>query len=490
MLASLYYFVSVLPPLVLCNPFNIIERDSTGYKKVCQAISTAISPQSAVFYPGSKIYDNDTFHWGITSSQQSACSVEPGTPQDVGKILQILGQSRTPFAVKSGGHIMNPGFSSTPGVQIALTRFNEVVYDSSTETVEFGSGLLFDNVYDALAPYNRSVAGARVAGIGVGGFLLGGGYAWKTNQVGLGIDTIVAYELVKPNGKVVKVTKQSDAELFFGLKGGLNNFGVVTRFTLNALPQSAVWAGTIIYPPSSVPDVTAAVIKFSANNNDTKANISPAYSFSNGSVLVSHTMYYDGPSPPPGLFDDFLKIPAVSNDVHTRSFTDFINSGGLNSLAGLRGVFHTVPLLKHSPKVMAAIQNETSFWGQSLFEKIGFVGYTVEPFIPSILSHNTTPTAYPPTRNHVYFPLNIFFGWLNATYDNDFYDAIRQSATQIHEVAIRDRQDIIDAPLYPNYAIFDTPLRDMYSANVDKLLSLKQRIDPRNVMGLTGGFRF
>ena len=63
--------------------------------------------------------------------------------------------------------MMNPGFSSTPGVQIAMTQFNEIIYDSSTETVEFGSGLFFDDVYDALAPYNRSVAGARIVGIGV-----------------------------------------------------------------------------------------------------------------------------------------------------------------------------------------------------------------------------------------------------------------------------------------------------------------------------------
>ena len=70
---------------------------------------------------------------------------------------------------------MNPGFSSTPGVQIALTRLNEIKYDASTETVAFGSGLLFNDVYNALAPFNRSVAGSRMSGIGVGGFLLGGG---------------------------------------------------------------------------------------------------------------------------------------------------------------------------------------------------------------------------------------------------------------------------------------------------------------------------
>ncbi len=56
-----------------------------------------------------------------------------------------------------------------------MTRFSKVIYDSSTETVEIGPALLFEDVYDALAPYNRSVAGGRIAGIGVGGLLLGGG---------------------------------------------------------------------------------------------------------------------------------------------------------------------------------------------------------------------------------------------------------------------------------------------------------------------------
>ena len=130
------------------------------------------------------------------------------------------------------------------------------------------------------------------------------------------------------------------------------------------------------------------------------------------------------------------------------------------------------------------------FWNQALFDKAGFVEYSVEPFLPSILSHNTTPTAYPPTRDHVYFPLNLYFRWLNATYDNDFYDAILQSAMRIRDVAIEDGQDITNAPLYPNYAIFGTPLKDMYGANVDKLHMLKRRVDPDNVMGLAGGFKF
>ena len=175
--------------------------------------------------------------------------------------------------------------------------------------------------------------------------------------------------------------------------------------------------------------------------------------------------------------------------------------------AARRGVYHTVPLLKHTPNVIAAIQNETTvsrfsvdsqifidislqFWGEYLSPKAGSIGYALEPFLPSILSHNTTPTAYPPTRDHVYYPLAIYASWVDEKHDNEFYEVVRQSAARIRDVAIQDCQDIINAPLYPNYAMFDVPLSDMYGGNVDKLRSLRRRVDPHNVMGLTGGFRF
>ena len=70
------------------------------------------------------------------------------------------------------------------------------------------------------------VTGGRTVGPGLGGFTLGGGYSWKTNQYGLTVDTVEAYELVKPDGTVSTVTEGSDSELFFGLKVGLHfNYG-------------------------------------------------------------------------------------------------------------------------------------------------------------------------------------------------------------------------------------------------------------------------
>ncbi len=77
--------------------------------------------------------------------------------------------------VKGGGHATNPGFSDTPGVQIAMYRFSQVEYDAVAQTVAIGTGLIWDDVYAALDPLGVNVVGGRVAGVGVAGFALGGG---------------------------------------------------------------------------------------------------------------------------------------------------------------------------------------------------------------------------------------------------------------------------------------------------------------------------
>jgi FAD/FMN-containing dehydrogenase len=125
--------------------------------------------------------------------------VEPGSAEDVSKIvshvypahklfptsisqLRILGSNRTPFGVKSGGHNMNPGFSSTSGVQIVMTRFNETKVNTSSGTVEIGAGLTWGQVYEALEPTGVNVVGARAPNVGVAGLTLGGGECLPSSE--------------------------------------------------------------------------------------------------------------------------------------------------------------------------------------------------------------------------------------------------------------------------------------------------------------------
>ncbi|KAJ3772061.1 hypothetical protein EV361DRAFT_448626 [Lentinula raphanica] len=475
----------------LASVFSSPHPTKRSVIDVCKQIAEAVSSASGVHYPLELLYDKDISHWASSSSEYATCSVEPGTAADIGIILQILGNSSTPFGVKGGGHASNPSFSSTTGVQIAMYRFSEVEYDASSSTATIGAGLIWDDVYAALAPYDVNVVGGRVTGVGVAGFTLGGGYSWKTNQYGLTVDTLTAYELVKPDGTIANVTEDSDPDLFFALKGGFNNFGIVTRFTLRTFPQTQVWGGLITYTENEISKVINATYTFASNVTDPKAAIITTANFVLGEPGISQLLFYDGPTPPDGIFDNFLAIPHFTKDVSTRSFASLVQSSPSNATAGTRAIFDSAPLLELTPTVLDAIINETVFWGTKLsFESGTFISYDIEPFLPTIFTHSQSDSAYPPSRSTAYLPLNLYYAWDLEIADDSFHSAIKQSANQITAVALAEGQTGVDsAPLYPNYAIYDTPLERLYGDNVAKMQSVKARVDPNNIMGLTGGFK-
>ncbi|CCM00866.1 uncharacterized protein FIBRA_02912 [Fibroporia radiculosa] len=469
---------------------HLVNANSSSVIFVCERIADTISSASSVYYPSSPNYEADIYHYANSSTQNSVCSVEPGTPEDVGVILQILGASRTPFAVKGGGHIMNPGYSSTPGVQIAMTRFNDVDYDASTGTVAIGAGLVWDDVYAALEDFDVNVVGGRVSGIGVAGLTLGGGYSWLTNQYGLTLDNVQAYQLVLPNSSVINVTEASNPDLFFGLKGGYNNFGIVTTFTLKTFPQGQVWGGQLVILGQYIDQVNLATANFAANVTDPKAALITTIDYTGGQILASVIMFYDAPTPPSGIFDDFLTIPNVEEDVSTRSYLSLVQVESTQTSANKRGYYNTVSLRDITYSIMQAVTNQAEYWGAKMLSAgEAIISYDVEPFLQTILTHGS-PSAYPSTRSQRYLPLNLYFSWTNSSADEAFYDAILESATNLTETAVIEGQaDVATAPLYPNYAIYGTSTGRIYGASLGTLTVLKAIYDPENVMGLAGGWK-
>jgi hypothetical protein len=133
----------------------------------------------------------------------------------------------------------------------------------------------------------------------------------------------------------------------------------------------------------------------------------------------------------------------------------------------------------------------SQYWGSKLspLDTSFQAGAYEEPFDRGLFTHGP-PSAYPPDRSRLCFPNVLTFSWSHSSLDEIMTRALREGGDNLCAAAVKDGQDIEHAVVYPNYALFGMLLEDMYGKNVLRLHALRIAIDPEDVMGLAGGFKF
>lgn len=170
-----------------------------------------------------------------------SCILFPNTADEVAVIVGVLHDNNETFAVKSGGHNPNEGFSSIQGGPLISTKYlNEVVFDPASMTVRVGPGNDWQDVHKALETTGVTVVGGRIGDVGVGGYVVGGGLSFLSSQYGWAANNIVEFEVVLANASIVTASASSNPDLYKALKGGGNNYGIVTAYTMIAHPMGQV----------------------------------------------------------------------------------------------------------------------------------------------------------------------------------------------------------------------------------------------------------
>ncbi|RYP47298.1 hypothetical protein DL769_011327 [Monosporascus sp. CRB-8-3] len=196
--------------------------------------------------------------------------VELNCPTDakhVSLAIKIIKSYNVKFATRSGGHSPNPGWSSIgkQGILIDMSRLNQVSLSDDGQVASMGPGLRWGQATAILEPQGATVVGARQPDIGVGGLILGGGYHHASGQYGLAADNVHNFEIVLSDGSIRNANAQENDDLFWALKGGGPNFGIVTRFDLSTIAVETVWCQLNIYSPNQSLKVLDAFTEWQNN---------------------------------------------------------------------------------------------------------------------------------------------------------------------------------------------------------------------------------
>ncbi|KAF4270952.1 hypothetical protein KXW98_007728 [Aspergillus fumigatus] len=255
------------------------------------------------------------------------CIATPTSALEMSAIVKQLHNFDDLFAVKSGGHMPNNGFASIQdGLLISTENLDQVIYNPEDQTAIIGPGLTWEDAQKGLDGTGRTLVGGRLGGLS----FLSSQYGWAANNV-------VNFEVVLANGTVVNANAKENTDLFAALKGGGNNFGIVTAYTLQTHPQDhKVWGGNYIFTADKTPQVLSALRDFTEHYPDDKAAI--IVTCEHG--LLIHTwimfLFYDGPEPPEGVFTNFTAIGPTDTTKTWDSYYDLLKHNDIFILHGQR----------------------------------------------------------------------------------------------------------------------------------------------------------
>lgn len=380
-----------------------------------------------------------------------------------------------------------------------MKALNEVTVAADRQTVVLGPANRWQNVYSTLDPLKLSTSGGRVAIVGVGGLITGGGISFFSPRYGFVCDNVVNFEVVLASGRVVNANADTNPDLWRALRGGSNNFGVVTAFTMRTFDQGDFWGGFIGFGIDSIQqqfqyfeDITGspnydpyAALIFSLVYNATSNTWSTASNF-------EYTKS-DPPQPYPPFFKNFTDLPQTFSTMRVSNLTDFTVELSYSNPLGFRQLFVT-GTYSNSANMM----NEIYQLGNSTVQSLRNVknlkwslSYQPEPTIITSKAAANGGNSLGLDQSDG----NLFNVLLTATWDNAADDARVNAAGKslFDQAGARATALGVSNPyLYLNYAApWQDPISGYGAAAKSALQAASKKYDPTGVFQqqVPGGFK-
>ncbi|KAL4863206.1 hypothetical protein BDV12DRAFT_177774 [Aspergillus spectabilis] len=427
-----------------------------------------------------------------------SCVVYPTSAEDVSVAIKAIRASDSRFAIKAGGHNPNDFYSSVDkGVLINLSSLTEKSYDEESTLATYQPGGKFGDIYEYFAQWNRTVVGARLAGVGTG-LALSGGLSYLSSQYGLACDSFRELEVVLPTGEIVTASENENPDLFYGLRGGGGNaYGVVTRYTVQSHPSNTFYAGVVVYLFQQNPAVLDAISDFIQYNEDPKAAIIGTYIKLptpdldlNLDEAITMFLVYDGEDPG-DAFKNFTAIPNLLNTLGKTDYNGVVNMPlpGSAELSKGRNTFRVTvqPGTEQGVDTLAGLYEQWRDWSDKNKGKYLITSFDIQPVPRSLTDASNSNFG----GNAMQMPDGPWF-WVNylltasPLLSDKAYEAAQASFKELVE-AVPPAEGL---PLFINDASHDQNPLVTYGG-YEKLKAIKAKYDPDGFFSShTGGWAF
>jgi FAD/FMN-containing dehydrogenase len=216
----------------------------------------AASLRGTTVQPGDEDYDQERSIWNGAHDHHPAVIARCAGVADVIRTVDLSRSEGLPLAVRGGGHSI-PGFSTVEGgIVLDLSPMKGIRVDPAHRTVTADAGCTWKDLDAETQQFGLAVTGGLVSSTGIAGFTIGGGIGWLMRKHGLACDNLIGADVVTADGQFVHASADERPDLFWGLRGGGGNFGVVTSFEFQLHEVGpTVFSGLVFYPAEEAEQV-------------------------------------------------------------------------------------------------------------------------------------------------------------------------------------------------------------------------------------------
>ncbi|CAG8980498.1 hypothetical protein HYALB_00013099 [Hymenoscyphus albidus] len=419
-------------------------------------------------------------NWSQAVISEPYCILQPTNTIDVSNALKIINFFQVKFAIRSGGHSPNPGFSciGKGGILLDLQRLNQVTLSDDKTFATLGPGGRWGTAIATLDAQGATIIGGRIPDVGVGGLILGGGLFHYSGEYGLAADNAKNFEIVLADGTVTNANSSENSDLFWALKGGGPNFGIVTRFDLFTIPVGQIWFQVSLYSVDQVDDVIDAFVKW---QNNGASDLRSTVGFAIGLQSITVGLIYSAPVESPPAFTPFYDLKplfvAVPGTIGT--------TGTLTAIVGqtLSNTAERHDYRAASSLVDAQLYKDVhSFWRERALAAQNTTGanqtFTIQPIPRNLAEQGLAKGGNPmgiPTENHQWWTTLI--DWKDASDDTVVRQVSIDTANEWERLA--KARGLWLPHLFMNDASRDqNPVASYGTDNIQKLKNIALKYDP------------